>query len=242
MCALASADGAAAMVAAAVRAAVLAKAPRRTVAAVAAAVASALARSEATAAVRRPVASVPAGASSRAADDPAESHGGPSPEELLKALRSARAAQRRRRKLRRRAVKEAGRAAETEEGMDWQPQEPDHGGDPAPSLPAVSASPAPQPSGAAAASSHDGQAGPGEPPRKLARSGPDDDARRSVHSTGTVATSGASAFTRFTGRTAFTPSDGFGGPHAHRLPCLHRGTADRPGTSMDAHDLGDPPE
>mmetsp|Transcript_146769 Transcript_146769/g.471168 ORF Transcript_146769/g.471168 Transcript_146769/m.471168 type:complete len:211 (-) Transcript_146769:196-828(-) len=139
MCAPLSVDGAAAMVAAAVRAAVLAKAPRRTVAAVAAAVACALARPAATAATRPPTAAAPAGASSAAGAAPAERDGGPSPEELLAALRSARAAQRRRKRMRRRAVKEAGRTAAQDEGAEGQPQEPDRGGDPAPSLPSASA-------------------------------------------------------------------------------------------------------
>jgi len=93
------ADGAALM-AAAVRAAVLAKAPRRTVQAVAAAVAGALRPQPAL----RPRTSqtVPAGA-------PAESPPprGSSPEELLEALREARRVQRRRKKERRRANRSA---------------------------------------------------------------------------------------------------------------------------------------
>ena len=88
----AGADGAA-LIAAAVRAADLAKASRRTVAAVAGAVASAMAPAQ----HRRP-------------REPAEavvqtSEIGSSPEELLASLRAARAAQRRKNKLRRREAK-----------------------------------------------------------------------------------------------------------------------------------------
>ena len=129
MCAPLSMDGAAAMVAAAVRAAVLAKAPRRTVSAVAAAVAAALARSAAPAAVRQPNARVPTGASSATRASPAPGADGFSPEELLAALRSARTSQRRRKKLRRKATRLAGRAAEqhVEEEAEL-PQEPALGG------------------------------------------------------------------------------------------------------------------
>ena len=111
MCAPLSADGGAAFLAAAVRAAVLAKAPRRTVAAVAAAVASALARPAPAAATRQPVAKAPAGALSAAAVVMADGDGGSSPEDLLAALRSARAAVRRRKKERRRMSRAASAAA-----------------------------------------------------------------------------------------------------------------------------------
>lgn len=166
-----SADGAAAMVAAAVRAAVLAKAPRRTVAAVAAAVASALGRLVTAAAVSQPKAKVPTGAKSAAAVGPVESAGVPSPEEMLAALRSARAAQRRRRKQRRRAAKEAGRFAEQEEEVGGQPQEPDPGGDLEPSLPTAGAKPVPMDVEAVVATSHrdTNRSGDASPPRKQPR-------------------------------------------------------------------------
>jgi hypothetical protein len=132
-------DGAAAMVAAAVRAAVLAKAPRRTVSAVAAAVATALARSAAPAAVRRPNARVPTEATSATGASPASGADGFSPEELLAALRSARTSQRRRKKLRRRATKLAGRTTEQQDvEAAEQPQVPALGGALVPSLPTAS--------------------------------------------------------------------------------------------------------
>jgi len=93
---MSSADGAS-LVAAAVRAAILAKAPRRTVAAVAAAVAGAFVhRSPA----QRPAPTPRAPTGRQAATPPAP---GDSPEELLQALRAERQAQRRRKKERRRA-------------------------------------------------------------------------------------------------------------------------------------------
>ena len=89
-------DGAA-LLAAAIRAACLAKAPRRTVQAVAAAVTGVLVRPTA-AAEPRAAASVPAGAQS-AHDEAA------SPDQLVDSLRVARRAQRARKKERRRAAK-----------------------------------------------------------------------------------------------------------------------------------------
>lgn len=86
-----------AFVAAAVRAACLAHAPRRTVQAVAAAVAGVFAHPPAARAAPPTVAEVPTRA--HRAAEPAE---GKTPEELLEALRSARVAQRRRKKERRR--------------------------------------------------------------------------------------------------------------------------------------------
>lgn len=121
------------MVAAAVRAAILAKAPRRTVSAVAAAVVGALGRPAAAEATRRPAASATSGAQRNgAAEAPPESAGG-SPEELLAALRAARAAQRRRKKLRRKVVQEADRPEAQGEEMAVVPQVLGQGGVLAPS-------------------------------------------------------------------------------------------------------------
>ena len=115
------------MAAAAVRAAILAKAPRRTVAAVAGAIACVFGR-PATAPAQQPVQRSPAETSAHADAGPA----GSSPEELLAALRSARTAQRRRKKTRQAARKAGGRdAIEVRE----QPAEPGLGGGLAPSLP-----------------------------------------------------------------------------------------------------------
>ena len=88
-----------AFLAAAVRAACLAKAPRRTVQAVASAVAGVLAR-PAAAATSVPGPKVPAGSQRSAAAEPASD-----PSELLAALRAARSAQRKRKKERQRARK-----------------------------------------------------------------------------------------------------------------------------------------
>ena len=96
-----AADGPA-LLAAAVRAACLAKAPRRTIQAVAAAVAGVLARPAPAAATPRLAPSVPANFGRHAADGATSDA---SPEELLAALRAARAAQRKRKKERRRAKK-----------------------------------------------------------------------------------------------------------------------------------------
>ncbi|CAE8677334.1 unnamed protein product, partial [Polarella glacialis] len=97
----------------AVRAAVQAKALRRTVAAVASAVAGALSRpAPAVAATPLPSAKVLAGLQREAA--PTEAADGASPEALLEALRGARSAARRRKKERRKARK-AGAAATGEE-------------------------------------------------------------------------------------------------------------------------------
>jgi len=96
------ADGAA-LVAAAVRSAILAKAPRRTVAAVAAAVACALVRGPTKAATPRP----DAGARARAPQDAGPEVAADDAPALLAALRSARCSQRRRKRERRRAGKEA---------------------------------------------------------------------------------------------------------------------------------------
>jgi hypothetical protein len=117
-----AADGPA-LLAAAVRAACLAKAPRRTIQAVAAAVAGVLARPATMAATPREASSARAGDMRNAAD---AGNGFP-PEELLAALRAARSAQRRRKKVRRRTAKrvavaashnEASVAAETHDDMD----------------------------------------------------------------------------------------------------------------------------
>jgi hypothetical protein len=102
-----AADGPA-MIAAAVRAACLAKAPRRTVQSVAAAVAGVFAHPPATArAATAPVARVPAG-TQRAASQGVD--GDASAETLLAALREARSTQRRKKRERRRATR-AGSAA-----------------------------------------------------------------------------------------------------------------------------------
>jgi hypothetical protein len=114
-------DGAA-MLAAAVRAAVLAKAPRRTVQAVAAAVAGVFARPDAT---QRPAASVPAGSHCAAKETGHDA----SAEELLAALRSARNAQRRKKKERRREAKmAASKAAEDVNVFEKVPTEQSLGG------------------------------------------------------------------------------------------------------------------
>lgn len=100
MCAMASACGADSLVAAAVRAAILAKAPRRTVSAVAAAVVSAFVGATAHAATKTRDARQQAGtqrATECGADD--------DPAALLEALREARSSQRRRKKARRKAAK-----------------------------------------------------------------------------------------------------------------------------------------
>lgn len=104
-----SADGACLM-AAAVRAAVLANAPRRTVQAVASAVAGVLMR-YATAATPEQAPAARAGSQRTAA---AAESGDKSADELLHALRAARSAQRRRKKERRHAGKVTARAAAAE--------------------------------------------------------------------------------------------------------------------------------
>lgn len=100
------ADDGACLLAAAIRAAILAKAPRRTVQAVAAAVTGVL-RSATAEATPAQTSRVPAGAKRTAA---AETSSSKSADELLQALRAARAAQRRRKKERRKAAM-AGDAA-----------------------------------------------------------------------------------------------------------------------------------
>jgi len=102
------------LVSAAVRAAILAKAPRRTVSAVAAAVVSAFVGATAKAATQPQVARQPAGTQKAA-----ESGDAGDAATLLAALRSARASQRRRKKERRRAAKEVAtaQAHEEEAGM-----------------------------------------------------------------------------------------------------------------------------
>lgn len=117
-----AADGAA-LIAAAVRAACLAKAPRRTVQSVAAAVASVLVRPAAT--VRERSAAEPAGTPCAAAGAPAP--GCPSPEELLAALRAARASARKKKKERRRAKKVG--AAAPREAANGEHFQADRGGD-----------------------------------------------------------------------------------------------------------------
>lgn len=184
MCASFGVDGAAALVAAAVRAAVLAKAPRRTVSAVAASVVSALGRPAA--ATQRPAAQVPTGAQRAAAASFAESAGGPSPEELLAALRSARAAQRRRKKQRRKAAKMAGAESKQEEEATEQPQEPSRGGDLVPSLPAAGAMPVPMEVEAVEANGHrnTNRLSDASPPHKQPRlesSAEDEEYARSSH-------------------------------------------------------------
>jgi hypothetical protein len=108
-----AADGPA-LLAAAVRAACLAKAPRRTVQAVAAAVASVLARPANLEAAPKMVPAMHAGSLRR----PSEDAGGASPEELLAALRAAKSAQRKKKRERRRAAKRAKAAAEAPDKMD----------------------------------------------------------------------------------------------------------------------------
>jgi hypothetical protein len=102
-------DGAA-LIAAAVRAACLAGAPRRTVQAVAAAVAGVYAQQAAGAAARTRV-RAPAPATQCA-----DSQGGVTPESLIEALRAVRRARRQRKKERRRANRIAAAAAETAAG------------------------------------------------------------------------------------------------------------------------------
>ena len=101
-----------ALLAAAVRAACLAKAPRRTVQAVAAAVTGVLARPSTAAAEQATATGMPA-RSQRAATH--EQDAAPSPEELQNSLRAVRTAQRRRKKERRRAAKEAAKEEYEEE-------------------------------------------------------------------------------------------------------------------------------
>mmetsp|Transcript_49181 Transcript_49181/g.138846 ORF Transcript_49181/g.138846 Transcript_49181/m.138846 type:complete len:260 (-) Transcript_49181:158-937(-) len=142
---------AAALVAAAVRAAVLAKAPRRTVAAVAASAICAVGRGPAGAALQpRSAAEVRAGA-------PAGAHGAAaaadsdSPEALLAALRRTRATQRRRKKERRRAGKEAARAVVIDDeemlpaggGHEGDHLTPAHSSPPAPELASARSGPSP---------------------------------------------------------------------------------------------------
>ena len=91
-------DGAA-LLAAAVRAAVQAKAPRRTVQAVAAAVTGVL--------LRQPSAAVPHTDSRRRPDAPMETEDTGDPAQLLATLRASRRSQRQRKKERRRAAKQA---------------------------------------------------------------------------------------------------------------------------------------
>jgi hypothetical protein len=127
---MASVDGAA-LVAAAVLAAVLAKAPRRTVAAVAASVTCALARLASAVTPPRSTAA-PARVPTAAAGPDVAADDAPA---LLAALRSARALQRRRKKERRKAGKAAA-AAELAISDDepGQPQELAFGGVLVPSL------------------------------------------------------------------------------------------------------------
>jgi hypothetical protein len=107
---VALADGAAGLLAAAVRAAILAKAPRRTVQAVAAAVTGVLVRPAADDAA--PLTSVPMVAAGAVA--------GSSPDELAAALRAARAEQRRKKRARRRERKSL---AAPDVGMNDSPEE-----------------------------------------------------------------------------------------------------------------------
>ena len=107
------ADSAAALLAAAVRAAILAKAPRRTVQAVASAVTGVLARPMAATAMKGTDARESAGSTCTAKDD-----SNASPEQLLQSLREARSAQRRRKKERRRARKTATRNADKRQSSD----------------------------------------------------------------------------------------------------------------------------
>jgi hypothetical protein len=97
---MSAADGPA-FLAAAVSAAIRAKAPRRTVQAVASAVAGVFARPATARAAPRMRATEPAGAQSNAGKEESD------PVELLHTLRAARAAQRRRKKERRKAAKAA---------------------------------------------------------------------------------------------------------------------------------------
>ena len=102
-------DRAAALLAAAIRAAVLARAPRRTVSAVGAAVAGALAHPAMPAAETRRLSEAGAPASSRLPTEQPDK--GPSAEELLAALRSRRREARHAKKARRRASRVAPSAA-----------------------------------------------------------------------------------------------------------------------------------
>eukprot|EP00928_Gymnodinium_smaydae_P092396 TRINITY_DN7626_c0_g1_i4.p1 TRINITY_DN7626_c0_g1~~TRINITY_DN7626_c0_g1_i4.p1 ORF type:complete len:199 (+),score=17.91 TRINITY_DN7626_c0_g1_i4:298-894(+) len=106
---MSAADGPA-FLAAAVSAAIRAKAPRRTVQAVAAAVASVFVRPATTRATPRTRAAEPAGAQGRACEEDGDAA------VLLDTLRAARSAQRRRKKERRRAAK----AAAASESRDLQ--------------------------------------------------------------------------------------------------------------------------
>jgi len=115
---MANADGAG-LVSAAVRAAILAKAPRRTVSAVAAAVVSAVVGAHAKAACQTPMSSERAGTqrgTARSNDDDAAG----CPAALLEALRAARASQRKRKKERRRAAKTAASTVVDEKGAQTQ--------------------------------------------------------------------------------------------------------------------------
>lgn len=116
----------AALLAAAVRAAVLAKAPRRTVSAVAAAVTSVLTAPATKDTVKRKPAT-------QGAVVVGETMPGASPGELLTALRASRAAQRKRRKDRRRAAKVA---AETDDPRRGSPNQT-HDASAAPAVEAV---------------------------------------------------------------------------------------------------------
>lgn len=106
MCAMPAIDGVA-LVAAAARAVVQARTPRRTVAAVAASVTCALVGVGAKAATPQPHIGRPAGAPPGAALAAADAGAADDAPALLAARRSTRAAQRRRKKDRRRAGKEA---------------------------------------------------------------------------------------------------------------------------------------
>ena len=105
---MSAADGPA-LVAAAVRAAILAKAPRRTVQCVAIGVAGVVFGRPATASATTAAPSVLAGSTRAAADLRAAE---PSPDELVAALRSARSTHRRLKKARRRAAQATATAAE----------------------------------------------------------------------------------------------------------------------------------
>ena len=102
------ADDRAALLGAAIRAACLAKAPRRTIQAIASAVTGVLRRPH-TASTRVKVPDVQP-STQRATSAPGN---GGSPEELLAALREARSAQRRRKKDRRKAAKAARASAKS---------------------------------------------------------------------------------------------------------------------------------
>ena len=116
---MANADGAG-LASAAVRAAILAKAHRRTVSAVAAAVVSAVVGTHAKAACQTQLSSERAGTqrgTARSNDDDAAG----CPAALLEALRAARASQRKRKKERRRAAKTAASTVVDEKGAQMQP-------------------------------------------------------------------------------------------------------------------------